>query len=309
MVNHLVMGLVIVSHYLWMDTVLQLELQERIKTLIKSTTSTSKMIVLSSSLPNQRGINRVKNMSGHGMFLAIQINNTYVQCYHWQGILFVYCIVFSLIHLFLFHTLIKTIFCLLLSITVADKVFCCFLEVMHKDSPLFEGSGQYDRYSKIFHNRLKIDSDLFEGLGYKEGNRGVHSCRKGVATMVTSGCTVSHPIVSVCIQCGWVMGGVKDRYLKYEAAGDQYVGQCATGKSQLSTNFAKLTPYFDFLLIANDDEADAMQMKVESWIFKRLGEFNISPETKAVATMCFASICYHYTFLKNSLSPLCPLQA
>ena len=39
---------------------------------------------------------------------------------------FVFCIVFSLIHLFLFHTLINTIFCLLLSIAVAHKVFVLF---------------------------------------------------------------------------------------------------------------------------------------------------------------------------------------
>jgi hypothetical protein len=41
--------------------------------------------------------------------------------------------------------------------------------------------------------------------------------------MVAAGCTVSPPIVSFCICAGWVMGRVKEKYIKYEAAGNQYV--------------------------------------------------------------------------------------
>ena len=65
-------------------------------------------------------------------------------------------------------------------------------------------------------------------LGVKPGGLGTHSVRKGVATMVAAGCTVSPPIVSLCLRVGWIMGGVKDKYLFYEAAGDHYVGRCAT---------------------------------------------------------------------------------
>ena len=64
--------------------------------------------------------------------------------------------------------------------------------------------------------------------------------------MVASGCTVSPPIVSLCIRAGWTMGGVKDRYLKYEAAGNQYVGRCACGLNQLSKHFGVSQPFFDF---------------------------------------------------------------
>ena len=67
----------------------------------------------------------------------------------------------------------------------------------------------------------------------------IHVAR-GVATLVAAGCTVSPPIVSICVRAGWVMGGrgVKDRYLKRESAGDQYVGQCAAGLDQLSEKFS-----------------------------------------------------------------------
>ena len=37
------------------------------------------------------------------------------------------------------------------------------------------------------------------------------------------------------------MGGVKDKYLKYKSAGDQYVGRCDSGLNQLSKEFA-VTP-------------------------------------------------------------------
>ena len=75
----------------------------------------------------------------------------------------------------------------------------------------------------------------------QHGDLGNHSCRKGVGTMVSAGFTISPPIVSVCFRCGWVMGGVKYKYLKYEAAGDQYVVRCASGLNQLSKEFTVMT--------------------------------------------------------------------
>ena len=70
-------------------------------------------------------------------------------------------------------------------------------------------------------------------MGVEPGDLGTHSCRKGVGTMVAAGCTVSPPIVSICVRAGWSMGGVKDKYLKRENAGDQYVGRCASCLDQL----------------------------------------------------------------------------
>ena len=61
-----------------------------------------------------------------------------------------------------------------------------------------------------------------------EGNLGTHSYIKGVEYMVAAGCTVSPPIVSMSIRAGWVMGGVKDKYLKRESAGYQYIGRGAS---------------------------------------------------------------------------------
>ena len=99
---------------------------------------------------------------------------------------------------------------------------------MMNNASLFQGSSQYDRYSKKFAKSLLKHEDAVTGMGVKICDLGTHSCRKGVSTMVAAGCTVSPPIVSICVRAGWVIGGVKYKYLKRESAGDQHVGRCAS---------------------------------------------------------------------------------
>ena len=92
---------------------------------------------------------------------------------------------------------------------------------------------------------LKHDNCI-TGIGVNIFDLGTHYYRKGVATMVAAGCTVSPPIVSICVRAGWVMGGVKDKYLKRESAGDQHVVRCASCLPILSMDFPVSPPYFDF---------------------------------------------------------------
>ena len=69
----------------------------------------------------------------------------------------------------------------------------------------------------------KLDTQL-KKLGFEERYIKYHSCCKGVATMVASGCTVYSPIEALFIQEGWVLGGVKYKYLFREKSGDNYLG-------------------------------------------------------------------------------------
>ena len=104
----------------------------------------------------------------------------------------------------------------------------CYPDVLRGDSPLFEGKNQYSRYSTRFSKVLvEMEGNLD---GYEPSDFGTHSCRKGVATRVAVGCTVAPPMVSLCIRAGWTLGGVKDKYLFYENAGDQHVGRCASSR-------------------------------------------------------------------------------
>ena len=66
---------------------------------------------------------------------------------------------------------------------------------------------------------------------------------QGVATMVTAGCTVPPPIVALYIWAGWVLGGVRDKYLFWDKYGDQYAGRCAIYLDELKKEFAVSPPY------------------------------------------------------------------
>ena len=129
---------------------------------------------------------------------------------------------------------------------------------------LVDGSSQYSRYHRIFSKLINsLESELFE-LGYYPGDLGAHSCRKGVATLIASGCTVCPPISSLCIRAGWVMGGMKDKYIFREKAGDQYVGRGASLLDQLSKEFAVSPPYFDFESLSDEEK---LEKKTISKIF------------------------------------------
>ena len=79
--------------------------------------------------------------------------------------------------------------------------FFCFPEVVRGDAPLFEGTSQYSRYQTRFARLLNdMEGDL---CGYEPSDFGSHSSRKGVATWVAAGCTVSPPIASLCLRAGW----------------------------------------------------------------------------------------------------------
>ncbi len=125
-------------------------------------------------------------------------------------------------------------------------------EKINENSPLLSGPEQYNRYARILLEVVHELGDELKSMGISPSDIGTHSVRKGVATMVASGCTVSPPLISLCLRAGWVLGGVLMRYLKYEAAGDQYVGRCASGLDQLCSGFAISPPYFDFSLVSDN---------------------------------------------------------
>ena len=74
--------------------------------------------------------------------------------------------------------------------------------------PLFQGSGAKTvyarcttRFNKVVNKELVND---LRSLGFSKGDLASHSCRKQVASWVASECTVSPPIVSLCLRAGWV---------------------------------------------------------------------------------------------------------
>ncbi|KAG6966705.1 hypothetical protein JG688_00006647 [Phytophthora aleatoria] len=71
----------------------------------------------------------------------------------------------------------------------------------------------------------------------------MHSVRKGATRFACSGSTGVPSIVSVCLRCGWSQGGTQDRYFRYEAAGDQFLGRVVAGMPVNDSKFAALPPH------------------------------------------------------------------
>ena len=133
---------------------------------------------------------------------------------------------------------------------------------------------------------------------------GTNSCRKGVVTMVAAGCTLSPPIVSICMSAGWVLGGVKGNYLKIESAGYHNVGRCASCLPILSMDFTVSPPYFDFSGIEYDISKVAAKRRIESWLDARLLKTDeMTVQVKNLAWMLFSTICFHYDYLNENLHP------
>jgi hypothetical protein len=85
----------------------------------------------------------------------------------------------------------------------------------------------------------------FFALGISAGDLGLHSVRKGAASHACTASTVSPPTVSICLHAMWSMGHVKERYLQYKKAEDQYLGRVVCGLDVNNLLFAVSPPFFD----------------------------------------------------------------
>ena len=84
---------------------------------------------------------------------------------------------------------------------------------------------------------------LVASLGIVPEDFGTHSIQKGAATHMATGSTACPPIASICLRANWAMPCVLNRYIKYENAGDQFVGKCVSGRSRKSKEFVASPPY------------------------------------------------------------------
>ena len=117
------------------------------------------------------------------------------------------------------------------------KYFFSYPNILTTNSKIFPGKHQYEIFLKIFHKIINNNLEEFQSLGVEKGTIGSHSFRKGAITIVASGCTVSPPMDSICLSFCWRMRPIKDQYIHYDKAGDQFVGRSVTGISLLMTEF------------------------------------------------------------------------
>ena len=122
------------------------------------------------------------------------------------------------------------------------KYALSYPDILQDGCSFFPGTSQYECFLKIFYKVIDENEEEFKKLGVKRGDLGAHSPRKGAITLVSSGCTVSPPMSSICIRARWSMGPVKDRYIHYEKAGEEFFGRTATGISSCKKSLQ--SPWF-----------------------------------------------------------------
>eukprot|EP00924_Labyrinthula_sp_SR-Ha-C_P014698 snap_masked-scaffold_85-processed-gene-0.23-mRNA-1 protein AED:0.28 eAED:0.28 QI:0/0/0/1/1/1/2/0/293 len=147
---------------------------------------------------------------------------------------------------------------------------------------LFGGNNQYDRFRKGQKRIFSLDEveNQLRRRGLTPEEFGTHSPRKGH--------TNAPPIATVQLHAGWSMGTVLNVYLRFEAAGDQYVGRTVSGLPISTYKFSTLPPRFEF---ADDQVERAKQLIFPS----------VPKQISLILEFCLASMVYHENFLRKEL--------
>jgi len=163
---------------------------------------------------------------------------------------------------------------------------------------LFPGDCQYDRFMGCLHRIIDKYSDEFFALGISPCDLGSHSARKGASSHALSGTTVSPPMVSICLCAMWSMGHMKERYLQFEKAGDQYLGRVVCGLNVNDVKFAVSPPYFDFDADAANGTKDRAFSLLRDYM---IGGDHVCASVHCIFYFCFAPLTYHFDFLSRVL--------
>ena len=170
---------------------------------------------------------------------------------------------------------------------------------------LFPGGDQYGRFMDCLRRVVEKNQGVFLALGIRPGDLGSHSARKGACSFAAAGSTVCPPMVSICLRAMWSMGSVKERYLQFEKAGDQYLGRVVSGLDVNDVSFAISPPYFE----CGDNEDDVREEILTLLKEFTVGGHGIRGEIFQLLYFCFASLCYHFDFLVEVLPKRNKLQA
>jgi hypothetical protein len=110
----------------------------------------------------------------------------------------------------------------------------------------FPGNNQYERFRKqvqVLFSKENVEDEL-NRRGIDSDDIGTHSIRKASSTFCASGSTACPSSTAIHLRAGWSFGGVQNTYLRYESAGDMYVGRTVSGLPLDSYKFAILPPHF-----------------------------------------------------------------
>jgi len=180
---------------------------------------------------------------------------------------------------------------------VLSIYLCYFSHILTGDGCLFPGNDQYCRFSRLLARVIETHRDEVIRMGHDPAFIGVHSIRKGAATYASSGSTCCPSGAAVNLRVGWTLGNVQDKYIWYEAAGDQFCGRVLSGLPVNSFKFASVGPRFIF----NKDTVDSIDLQNQINACVQLCFMSSPRNFDAILTHGLASLICHQNFLQQLL--------
>ncbi|MEZ0209060.1 MAG: hypothetical protein ACAH17_02710 [Candidatus Paceibacterota bacterium] len=158
---------------------------------------------------------------------------------------------------------------------------------------IFEGKSQEKRFIDALRRILAANPNIkaeMDRLSLTVEDIASHSFRKGARSYCQGGTTGGPSTPSILLRGGWALEGIDKKYVRYEAAADQFIGRILAMLSISSSDFAALHPHFDVV-----DEAVLCTISAC---------FPGAPKAmEGVLVQCLASLVYHRDFLRRNLKP------
>eukprot|EP00963_Diacronema_lutheri_P009074 scaffold805_cov412-Pavlova_lutheri.AAC.1 len=173
-------------------------------------------------------------------------------------------------------------------------------DVGQDGNAIFPHANIYAAHSAHMERFKQKNKDMLQCYGLEPSDIGTHSNRKGSSTYVTSGITDGPSMMSICNRAGRDTGKVLGTYLRYESAGDQYIGRIVAGHAPSSgSRFAQLPPHFS--------------PGVDTAIVRRLARLTFPAFGKtlaldAVLEHLLATLLFHESWIHETLPLVHPLR-
>jgi hypothetical protein len=162
---------------------------------------------------------------------------------------------------------------------------------------VFDGGRQHDRFveavRRVLEKNPRLKAEL-ERLGITPEDIAAHSFRKGGRSYAQGGTTGGPSTPSILLRGLWALEGLDKKYVRYEAAADQFIGRILAMLDINSPDFAVLCPHFD---------------RVDEGVVAAVREcFPGAPlEFECVLVHCLASLVFQREYLRTHLSESHPL--
>ena len=89
---------------------------------------------------------------------------------------------------------------------------------------------------------------------------------------------------------------MRERYIHYKKAGDQFLGRIVCGLDWMSIEFGVSPCYFDFTGIHEEDRQSTQDSIDKTMKQSKVGGMELAPKVYIIANYFYASLCDHMQF-------------